>query len=460
MMSQQRITVFGKDFNAMADLVRKYRISLASHDAKSVPTGGYRVDVFADEGEIAKLAAAGYQVMRHGDTRQASHDRQAELRKAVAKTGPAHAGNLATLDRYLLVEEVESALGQVIATNRSFTELITLPHKTWEGRTCTAIRIGTPTSNSNPRLGIYFLGGVHAREWGSPDILINFIIRLTDAYNNKTGITLGQKQFSFSDVQAIIETKTLYIFPQANPDGRAFSMNHHPDWRKNRRPAPSGSSRPECVGVDINRNYDFLWDFTKYFDPNAPVQNSTDPCDAQVYIGPAPTSEPETRNAVWILDQHPDIRYFIDLHSYSEDILYSWGDADDQTTNPQMNFQNPAFNGKRGIPKDAAYGEYLASDDKAFVVTLAEQMQAAIEAVRNRQYSVIQSLNLYPTAGTSDDYAFSRHFADTGRTKVYAYTIEWGSEKNPTPFHPPYAEMSQIIAEVTSGLFEFCLRTT
>jgi carboxypeptidase T len=39
---------------------------------------------------------------------------------------------------------------------------------------------------------------------------------------------------------------------------------------------------------------------------------------------------------------------------------------------------------------------------------------------------------------------------------VLAFTVEWGSEDNPTPFHPPYPEMKKIIAEVTSGLLAFC----
>ena len=38
---------------------------------------------------------------------------------------------------------------------------------------------------------MYFLGGVHAREWGSPDILVNFVRLLTDAYRTGTGITQG-----------------------------------------------------------------------------------------------------------------------------------------------------------------------------------------------------------------------------------------------------------------------------
>src|SRR5262249_29388308 len=183
---------------------------------------------------------------------------------------------------------------------------------------------------------------------------------LTEAYRTHSGIRLGSQAFTAAQIRTVIDAKDIYVFPQANPDGRAYSMTRAAMWRKNRRPAPAGHSGPNCVGVDINRNYDFLWDFTKYFDPASPIANSTDPCDPEVYIGPVAGSEPETRNAVWMFDQHTNIRYFVDLHSYSEDILYAWGDDVDQSTTPAMNFRNPGFDGKRGIANDTAYKEYIA----------------------------------------------------------------------------------------------------
>ncbi|HEX7680338.1 MAG TPA: M14 family zinc carboxypeptidase, partial [Thermoanaerobaculia bacterium] len=101
---------------------------------------------------------------------------------------------------------------------------------------------------------------------------------------------------------------------------------------------------------------------------------------------------------------------------------------------------------------------YIAAADKTTAVTLAKQMRTAIQAVRGRDYTVMQSMSLYPTAGTSDDYAYSRHLVNPSKPKVFSYTIEWGSGDNETPFHPPYPEMKQIIREITAALLQFCVK--
>jgi murein tripeptide amidase MpaA len=353
---------------------------------------------------------------------------------------------------YLNVTEVESALSVAAsAPNTGIAQLITLPHQTWENRTSHALKIAHGGGNARP--GVYFLGGLHAREWGSCDILIACIEVLEHAYLGHTGITLGGKKFSASDIQNIVNTLDLFIFPQANPDGRQWSMTRAAMWRKNRRPAPSGShNNTDCVGVDLNRNFDFLWNYPKYFSPTAPIQNSTSPCDHDVYIGPGAFSEPETQNVKWMLDQHPNIRFFVDLHSYGELAMYAWGDAVDQASKRSMTFQNPAYDGKRGLSGSRAYKEYLPSADKSVSLSLAKRMQSAIKAVRGTKYGVQQDFALYPTAGCSDDYATSRSYAHPNLQKIYGFTIEWGKE-----FQPPYTEMQKIMQEISAALLDFCL---
>ena len=367
---------------------------------------------------------------------------------------------------YLNVAEVETALALAARPeNAAFTELTTLPHRTWEGRTCSALRIH---AGQKARAGVYLLGGVHAREWGSPDILVNVVQLLTDAYRTGTGITQGGASISADEVRRIVTTLDVVVFPQANPDGRHHSMTRDPMWRKNRRPAQPG--QPACPGgggngpgVDLNRNYDFLWEYTTAFSPQAPVATSTDPCD-EVYRGPAAASEPETANVTWLLDQHPSVSHFIDVHSFGEMILYNWGDDDDQTTDPSMNFHNPDYDGERGIPEATPggdphkYREYLPAADLGEAIALGTVMRDAIRSAHGRQYRLTSAVGLYPTSGTSDDWAYSRSFVDSSTGKVLGFTIEWGPQRSSISrsFHPDYSDMVPIIEEVTAALLAFC----
>ena len=164
---------------------------------------------------------------------------------------------------YLNVVEVESALQVVAATRPDFTELVTLPHRTWENRVCRAVRVAADLATARPT--VVLISGVHAREWGGPDILVSFLERLTAAAAAGAPITLpAGHTVAAADVERIVGGLDLVVFPQVNPDGRAFSMRPGGEelWRTNRRPAPIG-------GVDVNRNYDWLWDFRRHFDPRA-----------------------------------------------------------------------------------------------------------------------------------------------------------------------------------------------
>src|SRR5207249_6289352 len=96
-----------------------------------------------------------------------------------------------------------------------------------------AVKLG---SGGAGRPGLLLLGGVHAREWGSPDILVFFVQQLQQSFAGGTGITLGGKSFSAAQIQSIIRGLDLYVFPQVNPDGRNYSLTTDGLWRKNRRP--------------------------------------------------------------------------------------------------------------------------------------------------------------------------------------------------------------------------------
>jgi hypothetical protein len=210
------------------------------------------------------------------------------------------------------------------------------------------------------------------------------------------------------------------------------------------------------IGVDINRNYDFLWDFKRHFDPSitgASSLASEDP-GADEFHGPSAFSEPESRNIAWVFDQFPRIRWYMDIHSARGDFLYSWGDDNNQNFDPDHNFRNPRWDGQRGVLGKEDYREWIDESDFGAVRNVASRVSRVMESVGGRNYWPEQSVGLYATSGASDDYAFSRFTASPGTNKVYGFTMEFGYSTN---FYPTLTEFHQNVQDTCAGFLEFCL---
>jgi hypothetical protein len=349
--------------------------------------------------------------------------------------------------------EIESALVNLEAQYPDLCGRIELPERTFEQRTCHALRIAT---DDNPdKLTVLIIGGVHAREWGGPDIVVNFAADLLRAYSQRKGLKYLKKTFSAADIRTIVEERGVIVCPCVNPDGVEFSHTRTHYWRKNRNPANSGGDRAK-IGVDINRNYDFVWDFKKYFNKGAWKDVASDDPSNETFHGPAPFSEPETRNVKWLMDSFSPAA-FLDLHSYGGDVLFSWGDDTDQSFDPAQNFTNPAFDGQRGLV--GSYHEYISPADYALATGIALEVSDAMKAVRGQPYKPMQAVSLYPTSGTSDDYAFSRHLVDRRLAKTFGFTVEFNVGDNDREFlataDPKVLE--QTMRDVIPGLLGFCL---
>jgi murein tripeptide amidase MpaA len=350
---------------------------------------------------------------------------------------------------YLSVAAVDSAVQNLAASFPALCSLVTLPYATVENRTSHALRLGSSSAGSQDVFMI--VGGHHAREWGSCEILVNLATDLLSAYTNGAGLAYGGQTYTAAQIKSLLDSMNLVIFPLINPDGRNFSQTVNALWRKNRNTAyTAGSTDPARVGVDLNRNYDFLFDFNTAFGQTPVVSDDT---ASDVYHGPSAFSEAETQNVRWLLDAFPTTRWFVDVHSFSNDMLYSWGDDNDQTTDPSMNFLNPAYDHQRGIT-NGAYAEYIQGDDLALVQRLGNKFASSLLAVRGKSYTVKSSYDLYPTSGCSDDWAFARHRVNPSKGKTYGWVIEWG---DPPIFQPAWSEMQNIILDVSSGLIGMCL---
>ena len=99
----------------------------------------------------------------------------------------------------------------------------------------------------------------------------------------------------------------------------------------------------------------------------------------ETFRGKAALSEPETKNVQYLLDTYKNIKYFADIHSFGEMILYSWGDDDNQSLDHDMNFQNSKYDKVRGIPRDLDYKEYIERQDEKVLKNLATRMNDALE---------------------------------------------------------------------------------
>jgi carboxypeptidase T len=338
---------------------------------------------------------------------------------------------------YLTTKGIDQALSHLANKYSSICTPIALPEQSIEGENIRAVRIAGGTATQ--RHGVLFLGGVHARELVNPDALVFFALQLCNAYDKGNELTFGGRGYSAFAVQTIVDLLDVFVLPLVNPDGRTFVQTVDAGWRKNRNPNPG----QPCKGVDLNRNYDFLWQWT--------IGNTSSSACSIVFKGSGAFSEPETRNVRWLLDQNPNIECMVDCHSYTEQLVYPWGDDDGQTTNSAMNFRNAAYDGQRGAP--GGYAEYIPQADLDWHVDAGAKMRDAIAAVRGRIYTLRPSVQIYPVSGAGSDYSYSRHFVDATKRRVYSYTLETARE-----FQPDYpTEGVRVIEEVAAGLVQFCL---
>lgn len=352
---------------------------------------------------------------------------------------------------YYNVDEVESAIANLASAYPSLCRSIGLPNATAEGRRCHAIKISTSAA---PRDTLVLTGAMHGMEWGGCEILVGFAADLLAAQAGNAGLQYGNWLFANTAIQMLLSTIDIVVFPLVNPDGRAYSQAHNANevagWRKNRNRKSSGGDKAK-IGVDIGRNFDFLWALDSM---DADSDGASDDPAMYSFHGTRPFSEPEARNVKWLLDTFGRTRWLIDIHGCSSAVLYNWGDDANQSTDPTMNFRNPLWQGKRGLPGDT-YSEFNPAADTAIAAGLAARMKNAIQAVRESRYSAGPSFSLYAVSGTLHDYAYSRHWEAPPKPKIRAFVVEYGRT-----FHPEWSEMEATVGDVCAGLFEFCVAVT
>jgi len=234
--------------------------------------------------------------------------------------------------------------------------------KTGEGRDMRVIEI----TKAGPGAPIAWIeAGIHAREWIASATATFMINELVNNYEKN---------------KDIVDNLNIHIIPMANPDGYEYSRTSDRLWRKNRKRNSNG-----CYGIDLNRNWGFHWG-------ESGVSNN--PC-SDVYCGPNAFSEEEStniKNYVESLNPTPVLGHCI--HSYSQ--LWLW-------------------------PYGYDYNAY--PDNWQEIKKLAEDAADALYQVHHTYFDPINSAELYPAAGASDDwyrgglgtrYSFTTELRDTG----------------------------------------------
>jgi murein tripeptide amidase MpaA len=239
-------------------------------------------------------------------------------------------------------------------------------------------------TNSNilgPKPKLFIMASIHAREYAPAELATRFAEYLLHNYNTNP------------DVTWLLDYQEIHLLLQANPDGRKLAETRltYDDiyWRKN---TDQTCPNPSLKGVDLNRNFGIQW--------GCCGGASTDPC-ADTFMGASAASEPETQ-AIQAYDRllFPDQRgplttdpapitttgVFIDLHSYGNLVLWPWGYT---------------FNHAPNDLELSRLGQKFAYFN---------------------HYEPEQAIGLYPTSGTTDDFAY-------GDLGVAAFTFEMGADQ-------------------------------
>ncbi|XP_063622953.1 zinc carboxypeptidase-like [Cydia splendana] len=216
-----------------------------------------------------------------------------------------------TWDAYYSLDDIYAWIDDVVA---QFPNVVTkvIGGQTYEGREIVGIKI----SHGEGKKNIFIEGGIHAREWISPPTVC-FIIN----------------ELLTSPVQEIMDAARdfdWHIFPVTNPDGYVFSFESERFWRKNRRVFSEG------IGVDLNRNWNSNW-----LAHGASTSPSSD-----VYAGPGPFSEIETRSMARYMREIGDqMEIFLSFHSYGQMLLLPFGN----TSEPLANYNEAMNIGRRAM---------------------------------------------------------------------------------------------------------------
>ncbi len=320
---------------------------------------------------------------------------------------------------YRHLADYEAEMKMLAEKHPGTVKLITLPHKSLEGRDILGLEIAQDVNADDGKPVFLQLGVHHAREWPSAEHTMEWAYELINGYDKNARVT------------RLVNATRNIVVPLVNPDGFNLSREEPVDAapaaggvvlppevdeqlpisdpaytaviladqnagrfaykRRNCRlqdgatPAPGecASADNRLLGTDPNRNYGGFWG-----GPGASLDTESD-----TYRGAGPFSEPETQNVQKLVSTR-HVTTLITNHTFSNLVL-----------------RPPGIKSEGKTPDEEPY--------KALGDAMAAQ----------NGYASQHGYQLYDTTGTTEDWSY---YATGG----YGFTFEIG----PNRFHPPFEE--------------------
>ncbi|TQV72765.1 hypothetical protein FLL45_14935 [Aliikangiella marina] len=383
---EQETTNIYRAYYPDKNTARKAAITFHSQIHEANHEQGYLILELSDE-EIEQLKNFGFKIKPAPDFIHQRNIRLQSIRERIERDAgsPGALIEPLTIPGYACYETVEETLAEadaMVASNPNIAEFVDVGNS-WRknqglgGFDIKVLKL-TNKANTGPKPILFINSAIHAREYTTAPLNLAFAKWLFDGYQTN------------ADATWILDHHEVHLMLQTNPDGRKQAETGI-SWRKNTNQnycSPTSNSR----GADLNRNFSFSWNSTGGSGSSGNQCNST-------YRGPSAGSEPETQAIEsYVRSIFPDRRgpnvndaapldtsgIHIDIHSFSELVLWPWGN----TNNPAPNGSALATLGR----KFAFYNDYFPQ----------------------------QSVGLYPTDGTSDNVSY-------GELGVAAYTFELGT---------------------------------
>jgi hypothetical protein len=291
-------------------------------------------------------------------------------------------------------------------------------------QTVKAIRIGKHRDGS--KVGVFAYAQEHAREWVTPIVALESAERLLRNYGSDPETT------------RFVDDLDVFIIPTVNPDGTNYSLYDNLLQRRNMNnhcdDANSDPGRRNNWGVDLNRNFRVgtLWDGYAGASTN---------CLSDVFAGPEPLSETEVQNEAWLVENHPNIRFSMNIHTFGG--YFMWAPGAYRST------------GREALPRPSVgVEEYFFEASDTILGRIAEHRGTVVEPGRTGPTIDV----LYSAAGNSADDVWYQS-VERGRP-IFAWNFEAGADRftgsgwsSPGHFWPAFDEGFEQAMEFAAGVY-------